>query len=69
MPTADYTFESHDNKNKVLTINENFETTFYKLKYNQWVEERYYFIIRETSIDYLITFTKVKEYFETIRNK
>lgn len=69
LPTADYTFESHDNKNKVLTMNENFETTFYKLKDNQWVEERYYFIIRETSIDYLITFTKVKEYFETIRNK
>ena len=57
------------NKNKVVTIKESFETTFYEFINNQWVEEKYDFMRLETSIDYLINFDKVKEYFKKIRKK
>ena len=69
LTTQDYIFESHDEKNKVVTIKESFETTFYEFINDQWIEEKSYFVRLETSIDYLINYDKAKEYFEKIRKK
>ena len=69
LDTPDYIFESHDDENKMVTIKESFETTFYEFINDQWVEEKSYFVRLETSIDYLINYDKVKEYFKKIRGR
>ena len=52
-----------------MTIKESFETTFYEFINDQWVEEKSYFVRLETSIDYLINYDKVKEYYKKIRRR